>query len=576
MSDAIRVSKVVCAVLLAWGCSSKRGSGTAQGGASNAQGGGCAQGRTASAQGGGASACVVEDAGVLPGGAHVAPSGAWVTDATFTLAGGGPRAVRAFDSCAGSVTGDAAQCIDTIDYVDRAGQTRRLPYRITAPRDIAAGGKRLPVVLFQHGGGPNPVGQRAYDNLVGFLASNGYVVVQTAVMGACGATSGCANAPQVLSAYCGVYGQALGADCSLMNIMYFNRPNDFRATWAALPRIFSTIDGLAGNQSLSLATLADPELVAVAGHSAGTNGVLSLAGGGFDYVATPAGTDVNQAALWPTAFVAFGPNASSSDNGRGWDTAGFSHILPNVPFLFMSGSRDYAKDVPACDRPQSFFAAGLGAKFFHYEVGGTHASIPMNDEDNATVDANSQLWTPDRCNPNTSAVRGNDDFGLSRNMGASATALELSIYGSTQTSLLSFLDAELKNDPVNQTALNALPENTETFANFSFSTSSFERRGKAGPDVKLLGPSALTVGGNCGNVLTLRLFRRGLADAVTLQVSGLPPPAQATVQGGAASGDEATISIERGGAPAGQYTLQVTGSAPGGPVLGTDVLVNFP
>ena len=81
-------------------------------------------------------------------------------------------------------------------------------------------------------------------------------------------------------------------------------------------------------QSLGLVTLADPTRVALMGHSAGTNGVLSLGGGGLDNVATSAGTDVEQGDRFVAAFAAIGPNASSSDD--------------------------------ACDRPQAFLAAGCG------------------------------------------------------------------------------------------------------------------------------------------------------------------------------------------------------------------------
>src|SRR5262249_22829517 len=113
----------------------------------------------------------------------------------------------------------------------------------------------------------------------------------------------------------------------------------------------------------------------------GTSGVPSLAGGGFDYVPTSAGTDVDQRDLFPAAFLAFGPQSSSTDDGHGWDAAGFSHIAADVPFLFLTGSRDYAVDVPACERPQAYFAGGANGKLLHYIIGATHASIPLNDED---------------------------------------------------------------------------------------------------------------------------------------------------------------------------------------------------
>ena len=295
-------------------------------------------------------ACVVTNAGTLPGIVHAAPDPAWITDTAYPFSGGGPHLVRQFDSCFGTDTGDPTVCVDTIDYVDDGGQTRRLPYRVTAPRDLAPSTGPRPVIVFQHGGGANVTGHRAYDNLVTLLGSYGYVVVQTAVIEACPAGGKCLNTPQ-RDAYCAVYGQVPGADCNGMNLNYFNRPRDLAATIDALPRVLASIDQKAGTRSLSLATLADPELIAVSGHSAGTNGVLSLAGGRFDYVATTAGTDVDQRDLFPTAFVAFGPNAPSSDSGRGWDAAGFSFIPAGLPMLTLTGGRDYAVDVPACDRP---------------------------------------------------------------------------------------------------------------------------------------------------------------------------------------------------------------------------------
>lgn len=518
-------------------------------------------------------ACLSEDLGLLPGVTHQAPLPGWISDEAFPLPGGGPHPVRLFDPCAGTDTGDPGVCADTIDYVDQAGQTRRLPYRITAPRDVSPESGRLPVLLFQHGGGPNPKGQRAYRNLVRFVASQGFIVVQTAVMPACGNSSGCAGSPSIRAAYCAVFGQTPGPDCDQMSIMYFNRPNDFRATLDALPRILRTVDGLAGTLSLRLADLADVQTVAVAGHSAGTNGVLSLAGGGFDYVATAAGTDVDQRDLFPAAFLAFGPNATTSNNGRGWDAMGFSRIAPSVPFLFLTGSRDYAVDVSACERPQAYFYAGSGGKLLHYELGATHASVPLNDEDNASVDLIAAGHTPDHCAPLTSPVRGGDDFGPASP--ETTTPLELAIYSGTEGILLPFLRAALLGDAAAAASLAAAPEDTGSLSTFDFASTHLERRGSAGPSIKVLSPRAVQVGGGCGTSVPLRLLRRGSDAAVTLVTTGLPPPALATAAPIAAGSTMSSLVIDRAGAPAGTYVVRVTGQADGVPVLGTELRVQL-
>lgn len=91
----------------------------------------------------------------------------------FPFAGAGPYAVRFFDSCSSTETADPSVCTDTIDYTNLADQTRRLPYEIVAPIALPPDASRRPVIIFQHGGGPNSSGQRtnAYGNLVRFLAS---------------------------------------------------------------------------------------------------------------------------------------------------------------------------------------------------------------------------------------------------------------------------------------------------------------------------------------------------------------------------------------------------------------------
>ncbi len=520
-------------------------------------------------------ACEVADAGTLPGITHATPPDTWIIDAASVLADAGPYRVRSFDACAATDDGEPSACADTIDYVDGTGRARRLPYRVTAPRDLPPGATKRPIVVGQHGGGPNPKGQRAYSNLAQLLASHGFVVVQTAVMPTCD-TNQCRDGSPERAKYCALFGQMPGADCNAMNTMYYSRPNDFKATLDALPRVLRTVDALAGTRSLGLAALADPRNVAVMGHSAGSNGVLSLAGGGFDYVRTPAGTDVDQRDRFPSAFVALGPNASTSDGGRGWDATGFAKLAADVPMLFVTGSRDYAVDVAACERPEAFMAAGPGHKWMQYTLGGTHASIALNDEDDPAADQLAASWSPDRCAPRTSPSRGGDTFGPAGGAAATTTALESAIFSATARPLVSFLRAELEGDSASRDQLAAAPENTGTLAGFDFATTHLERRGRASPSAKILAPRSVRVSGDCGGAVLATLVRRGVQGEIAVQVDGLPAPATARAITVPAGSSAARIAIDRAGAPAGEYRVRLNGSASEGPVLGTEIRVRFP
>lgn len=517
--------------------------------------------------GDGKPACFGETNGVLAGVTHAQAQAGWITEVSSAVASAGPYAVRLFDSCFGTDVGEPSQCSDTIDYVDGAKIARRLPYRVAAPVGFSASAGRRPVVLFQHGGGPNPKGQRGYTNLVKLLASHGYIVVQTAVMPSCAAGACSAESAERL-AYCQVYAQSGGSDCKEMNLMYYNRPNDFKAVATALPRVFRTVDFLAGAEmSLGLSSLADPTRIAVMGHSAGTNGVLSLGGAGFDYVSTPSGTNVDQRDRYFSAFLAIGPNSSSSDNGRGWDAEGFSKISDESPFLFISGSRDYAVDVAACDRPLAFMSARPGNKYMQYTVKATHASEALNDEDDATVDKLAAKWTPDRCAPQTSPARGSDTFGPAKADGTAATTpLEKDIYSSTASVLLPFLAAELSGDSA---ALATLQAASDAPASFNFGATQFLKRGYA-PDIKVLAPRTMVLSAECSAGLPVSLLRRGDSGVVELSVEGLPAGASSAPVRLDEKTSEAKLQIARGSADPGTYRVQVIGSSPA-KITGTEI-----
>ncbi|MBC7794201.1 MAG: hypothetical protein H7Z43_10880 [Clostridia bacterium] len=513
-------------------------------------------------------ACVIVDSGIVDGVTHGLPVLGWAADVAPPASIAGPHAVREFDSCFGTDTGDPTVCVDTIDYIDPIGVTRRLPYRVTAPRDLAV---RTPVLVHQHGGGPNPSGQRAYDNLVRSLASFGYVVVQTAVMPGCG-TSNCGSLT-AKEPYCAFFGQFESSDCEGFNVMYFNRPRDFAATLDALPRILANVDQLAETLSVDLATYADTSRVAIMGHSAGTNGVLSLAGAGFDYMSTVAGANVDQRDWFPSAFIAFGPNAHSSDNGRGWDTNGFASIAADVPFLFVTGSRDYARDVPACDRPQAFFEGNSGWKFMSYAPGTSHSGASLGNEDNLTVDTIAEdYWTPDRCSPDTYATRDGNDYGTND----STTALETDVWFQVSSSVLSFLKAAVNDDSDARSALAATAVSAATIEGFDWTSTRLERRGEVAPVMKIVSPRGVTVGGaSCGGSVFVELLRRGTSASVTLSVEGLPAGASAVTTGYAPGAVEAQIVVERGTAVVGDYRVRLVGASAEGTVLGTELTLRL-
>lgn len=249
-------------------------------------------------------------------------------------------------------------------------------------------------------------------------------------------------------------------------------------------------------------------------------------------------------------------------------------IAPGLPMLTLTGARDYAREVPACERPTAYVSSGPGNKLMHFSASGTHASVALSDEDNATVDfIASEYWTRDRCTQ-TSALRGTDDFGPMSPK--TTTALELELYAALAAAVIPFLQAVLDGDAGAGAMLAATPEHVGGLSTFDFATTRLERRGAIGGIAKLLSPRGVVIdSAECGNEVSLRVLRRSMTSSLSLDVTGLPSPATVAVSAVAADATTATMIISRNGAAAGTYLVRVTGAAADGLVLGTQLRVTF-
>ena len=235
--------------------------------------------------------------------------------------------------------------------VDASRGGRRIPVKVWYPSDAPPA--RLPVVVFSHGGGPNPNGHTSYAEWGTTFAATGYVSIHLA------------HDAGDLAAICTKYGIGAG-ECAGLSPLQVDRPLDASFVLARLAEIEAAFPELAGRL--------DAARVAVAGHSFGSYTVTSTAGAKVNLsAAVPSARGLSFSDPRPKAFLALSPQGV----GRfGWEADSWDPIAR--PYMSITGSCDTSAGEQAVDRLDPFRYAPAGDVHLAYVLGGFHETFGMN------------------------------------------------------------------------------------------------------------------------------------------------------------------------------------------------------
>ncbi len=239
-----------------------------------------------------------------------------------------------------------------------AKRNRNIPILIRYPRNAPS---PLPVILWSHGGGPNPSGHMSYDEWGNALAGAGYAVIHLA------------HDDDKFDAHCAPLGIP-ASECEPLDfgkevaqggtlpVLWYNRPRDASAILDDLPSV-ETAAGLKF----------DTARIGVAGHSGGAHTVMSLAGALVDV--SPSVHNMKSADTRFKAFLVCSPQGI----GRlGMTATSWSNII--VPVMVETGTADNSANEDAAGRLDPFNRMPPPDKYLNYldSPNATHGTFGLN------------------------------------------------------------------------------------------------------------------------------------------------------------------------------------------------------
>lgn len=238
-----------------------------------------------------------------------------------------------------------------------AVQSREVPIEISYPDPSPT--QPQPVIIWSHGGaqGARP-GVKKSSEWGHWLACKGYVVIHVTHRKA---------TKQEREEMCQDLGIGVPTDCQNSKYLNFYRLHDLIAVMDALPDIDAELAAHASQD------LIDENVIALAGHSAGSGAILTLAGAQRDFKGIPyALSDAR-----PRSFLAFSPQGPSADDGLTltcWDT------VDERPVLAVTGLNDTTSGQSSSNRrlPHASMPPGGRYRLFVDHPDATHSAINLN------------------------------------------------------------------------------------------------------------------------------------------------------------------------------------------------------
>lgn len=208
-----------------------------------------------------------------------------------------------------------------------AVQSRSVPIEISYPDPLPT--EPQPVIIWSHGGGRGAhPGVKNSSEWGHWLARKGYVVIHV--------THQRATKQERLD-MCQDLGISVPTDCQNFKYLNFYRLHDLIAVMDNLTSIKAALIAQTGQD------LIDENAIALAGHSAGSGAVLTLAGAQRDFKGIPYAL----ADARPRSFLAFSPQGPSVDDGltsTSWES------VDNRPVLIVTGLSDSTEGQSASNR----------------------------------------------------------------------------------------------------------------------------------------------------------------------------------------------------------------------------------
>jgi len=225
-----------------------------------------------------------------------------------------------------------------------AARNRNIKILIRYPRSAPS---PLPVIIWSHGGGPNPNGQNSYNEWGEALAGAGYAVIHLA------------HDDDAYNAHCGALGIP-ASECEqidftkevseggTLGVLWYNRPRDA----SAVVNDFAGIENASGLKF-------DRNRIGAGGHSGGAHTVMNLAGAFVDV--SPSLHNLQSFDIRFSAFLACSPQGI----GRLGMTANSWRSIV-VPMMVQTGAADVTTGEDAAGRLDSFNRMPPPAKYLLY------------------------------------------------------------------------------------------------------------------------------------------------------------------------------------------------------------------
>lgn len=253
-----------------------------------------------------------------------------------------------------------------LTLIDPARSNYPVLIRIRYP--LALSGRR-PVIIWNHGGGPDRNGRNVSSEWSEAFASAGYIVIhpsRTPIADPAPFRQQCRN-----NGVPGATAVQFDANCAgwVAQFLYGPRNVDF------LIQNVAEIERLAP----SLAGRMDATRVMVGGWSAGT--AIAFANAGARRQLQPGGPIYNQTNTRPLGFMGVSPTgADYADFASGFQSTSFDSV-DSRPFLFVSGKNDGDAATPTEARSAGFLRAARGGKYFAWTTSlvPTHSTMNISD-----------------------------------------------------------------------------------------------------------------------------------------------------------------------------------------------------
>jgi len=242
--------------------------------------------------------------------------------------------------------------------VREATRNRNIKILIRYPRSAPS---PLPVIIWSHGGGPNPNGQNSYNEWGEALAGAGYAVIHLA------------HDDDAYNAHCTILGIP-ASECEpldftkevseggTLGVLWYNRPRDA----SAVVNDFIAIENASGLKF-------DRNRIGVGGHSGGAHTVMSLADALVDV--SPSVHNMKSADTRLKAFLACSPQGI----GRlGMTATSWNNTV--VPVMVETGAADNSANEDAAGRLDPFNRMPPPDKYLNYldSPNATHGTFGLN------------------------------------------------------------------------------------------------------------------------------------------------------------------------------------------------------